>query len=151
MNILELYWKLWIHQHVFIFTPLHSQNQKQIYQNPHWTWTIIYSNYLSLYLYSCDDQNLFPQTKDWFPTHSYHQLGWILRPNVPYFRYIPKFHWSKTSSLALKFWTQIFWLNVPTPTSHHWVNQKTKNTSTKTTQRSQFITKTKNHLMTRNY
>ena len=34
-NILELYQKLWIYQHVFVFTPLHSQNKKWIYQNPH--------------------------------------------------------------------------------------------------------------------
>ena len=150
-NILELYWKLWIHQHVFIFTPLHSQNQKWIYWNPHRTQTIVYSNYLSLYLHSSDNQNLFPQTKDWFTTYSYHQLGWILWPNVPYFRYVPKFHWSETSSLALKPRAQIFWLDVPTPMSNHQVDQKTKNTSTKITWRSQFITRTKSHIMTRNY
>ena len=83
---------LYINMSSFIFTPFHPQNQNWIYRNTYWTRTLISSNYLFLWLYFSNNRNLFPQTKDWIPTHSYHWSGRILRPNVPHFGYIPKFH-----------------------------------------------------------
>ena len=93
--------------------------------------------------YPCYNWNLSPWTRNWLPTHPYQQFGWVLWPNVSHFRYIPKFCWSKTSPLASTSQTQILWLDVPTPMSHYQINQKTKDMSTRITQKGQFVTRTK--------
>ena len=147
-NILELYRKLWISYTstclcLHSLLPPKSKTNLQKYSlNP---------NSHLFQLHSSNNWNLFPWTKDWIPSYSYHWSGQILQPNVPHFGHIPKFHRSKTSPLAFISWTQILQLNVPTSTSHYWIHQKIKNTSAKITWRSRFITKPKIHLATRNY